>query len=289
MDEGDRTSIIEGDETTKPELPPAKINMLLIRKCMNLTRDSTDDEEASQLLLKTVLRLDWQRIGKIENLDVFSHIRELYLQHNLIPRIENLDFHDHLEFLALSHNQISKIENLSHLTKLKFLDLSYNKITKLDIEDELPPSLRVVRLAGNPLTESWPNYANALFDAFPLLTACDEYRRDGAASPTSHGQTMQHHVAVQSPIDAALSREEIKQQKERMSAHHASKMKEMNEGLAEERDQIVERSMRRMRERRKKLQQQTQTYLEEAASHVQSRHAEHASWRKAKLEGSSSA
>ncbi|CAK4138756.1 unnamed protein product [Aphanomyces euteiches] len=94
---------------------------------------------------------------------------------------------------------------------------------------------------------------------------------------------------VQSPIDAALSREEIKQQKERMSAHHASKMKEMNEGLAEERDQIVERSMRRMRERRKKLQQQTQTYLEEAASHVQSRHAEHASWRKAKLEGSSSA
>ncbi|CAK4138752.1 unnamed protein product [Aphanomyces euteiches] len=138
MDEGDRTSIIEGDETTKPELPPAKINMLLIRKCMNLTRDSTDDEEASQLLLKTVLRLDWQRIGKIENLDVFSHIRELYLQHNLIPRIENLDFHDHLEFLALSHNQISKIENLSHLTKLKFLDLSYNKITKLDIGKRRP-------------------------------------------------------------------------------------------------------------------------------------------------------
>lgn len=36
---------------------------------------------ADQLLETKVLRLDWQNIQRIENLDAFTSIRELYLQH----------------------------------------------------------------------------------------------------------------------------------------------------------------------------------------------------------------
>ncbi|RHY86512.1 hypothetical protein DYB37_007310 [Aphanomyces astaci] len=104
------------------------------------------------------------------------------------------------------------------------------------------------------------------------------------------------YVIVTTPLfttpDTA-SREVIKEQKEAMSARHVDKMKQLNANLNDvlplEKDQIVERSTRRMRERRQKLQQQTKTFMEEAASHVQALHAKHATWRRAQLEATSQA
>ncbi|ETV99423.1 hypothetical protein H310_08117 [Aphanomyces invadans] len=277
---------------------PVRINMQLIRKCMSLppsahaTAVDDDDAEVESLLAKTVLRLDWQGISKIENLDVFSHIRDLYLQHNAIQCIENLDFHVHLEFLALSHNDITEVTNVLHLTKLKFLDLSHNKIARVDVE-HLPPSLEVVRFAGNPWAQADHEYQLTLFEALPRLQIVDQFRRhsSGADSPTYHGDALRQSVESQpSPFDATTSsRDAIKEQKDAMSARHADRMKQLNASLNEQKNLIVEQSMMRMRERRQKLQQQTESFMAEAASHVQALHAKHELWRKAQLDASTHA
>lgn len=73
---------------------------------------------ASDLLKVEVLRLDWQRIPSIQNLDIFTNLRELYLQHNRIQVIEDLDTLRSLEFLALGSNHIRRFENLRHLSKV---------------------------------------------------------------------------------------------------------------------------------------------------------------------------
>lgn len=73
---------------------------------------------AEELLNIEVLRLDWQNIVRIDNLDTFTYVRELYLQHNRIEVIEELDSLSNLEFLALGSNRIRRLENIRHLTKV---------------------------------------------------------------------------------------------------------------------------------------------------------------------------
>lgn len=79
---------------------------------------TTSTRRASDLLKVEVLRLDWQNIAIIQNLDIFTHLRELYLQHNRIDVIEELDALRSLEFLALGSNRIRRLENLRHLDKV---------------------------------------------------------------------------------------------------------------------------------------------------------------------------
>jgi hypothetical protein len=85
--------------------------------------DDDGDDEASELLRKKILRLDWLNIGRIENLDAFTHVQELYLQHNLLECVENLDDHTELRFLALAGNRIRKIEGLRHLDKVRSIEV----------------------------------------------------------------------------------------------------------------------------------------------------------------------
>ena len=72
---------------------------------------------ADALSSVNVLRLEWQRIHRIENLDFFTNLTDLYLQHNQIEVIENLDAHvcPQLSFLALANNKIRRVENIVHL------------------------------------------------------------------------------------------------------------------------------------------------------------------------------
>ncbi|CAI5722018.1 unnamed protein product [Peronospora destructor] len=128
------------------------------------------------MLRKKVLRVDWLDIGKIENLDAFTHVEELYLQYNLIETIEGLNNHAHLTFLALAGNRIREVNNLKNLSNLKFLDLSMNYIDKFDVS-EFPQSLRVLRVAGNPFVESTPAYAHLAFERLPNLVEVDQFRR----------------------------------------------------------------------------------------------------------------
>lgn len=76
---------------------------------------------ADDMLKTEILRLDWQRIASIQNLDVFTNVRELYLQHNRIEVIEELDTLRSLVFLALGSNRIRRVENLRHLNKVSLL------------------------------------------------------------------------------------------------------------------------------------------------------------------------
>ncbi|GMF64907.1 unnamed protein product [Phytophthora lilii] len=106
---------------------PVPLSMRLIRESVAMAKkpkrrartSEEEDKEIEVLLAKKVLRLDWLDIGKIENLDAFTHVEELYLQYNLIEEIEGLDNHDQLTFLALAGNRVREVKNLKHLKNVR--------------------------------------------------------------------------------------------------------------------------------------------------------------------------
>ncbi|KAL0487888.1 dynein assembly factor DNAAF1 [Acrasis kona] len=79
------------------------------------------------------LWLEGNAIQRIENLEAQDKIRCLYLQQNVIRKIEGLDHMIDLQTLNLSGNQIKTIENLSECKKITTLNLSHNQIQ--DIQD----------------------------------------------------------------------------------------------------------------------------------------------------------
>lgn len=102
------------------------------------------------IYLRTI-RLDFLDVGpKIENLEIFEHLENLYLQYNKIQEIGlGLQMNVNLVFLAMHNNQIKKIEGLSHLKKLAYLDLSNNMIEEIpkDLQKHLPcDSLMIFKL-----------------------------------------------------------------------------------------------------------------------------------------------
>jgi len=76
-----------------------------------------------------------------------------------------------LRFLALFDNQIETIQNIRHLRQLQYLDASRNKIQDFDT-DELPQSLRVLRLSGNACVEH-PQYRQTVLSSLPNLKELD--------------------------------------------------------------------------------------------------------------------
>ncbi|KAF1333289.1 Leucine-rich repeat-containing protein 46, partial [Globisporangium splendens] len=166
-EEGEEREQGTGDETMEQKKA---------RLMKQFTPELEEEQEIGALLQKKILRLDWLNIGRIENLDAFTHVQELYLQHNLIKGIENLDDHHELTFLALGGNRIEKVEGLRHLANLKFLDLSNNCIEDFDIR-EFPESLMILRLAGNPFIRHMPSYVHLFFERLPNLVQVDQFRR----------------------------------------------------------------------------------------------------------------
>ncbi|KAK1943384.1 Protein phosphatase 1 regulatory subunit 7 [Phytophthora citrophthora] len=114
---------------SKKSEQPIQLTMRLIRECLAISkkhtrRDEIKDEDIEAMLCKKILRLDWLDIGKIENLDAFTHVEELYLQYNLIETIEGLEDHEKLIFLALAGNRIREVKNLKHLRNVRVLQTS---------------------------------------------------------------------------------------------------------------------------------------------------------------------
>eukprot|EP00051_Salpingoeca_urceolata_P027911 m.483927 g.483927 ORF g.483927 m.483927 type:complete len:531 (+) comp23120_c0_seq1:216-1808(+) len=147
-----------------------------------------------------LLRVDFQKILRIDNLWSFTNLRKLQLDNNMIEQIENLDSLVHLEWLDLSFNHIERIEGLDKLTKLKDLTLHHNHITSLENMEQLTnldcfsvgenelealeetslylrqfKHLRMITLAGNPLCKD-SQYEPFVISHLPTIVYLD-YRR----------------------------------------------------------------------------------------------------------------
>lgn len=111
------------------------------------------------IYLRTI-RLDFLDLGpKIENLEIFEHIENLYLQYNKLSEIGNgLAMNRQLVFLALSNNQIKRIEGLSHLKQLAYLDISHNLIEAIPDVREIPANLLMLKTNGNPVQKYTKDY-----------------------------------------------------------------------------------------------------------------------------------
>ena len=75
---------------------------------LSLWLHSTD-----KLMTQQELDLSWRRIPAIENLDLFTNLTMLYLQHNCITAIEGLDTLLSLQILMLAGNQITKVRAIA--------------------------------------------------------------------------------------------------------------------------------------------------------------------------------
>jgi hypothetical protein len=103
--------------------------------------------------LLTTLRLDNNIIGKIENLDHLTNLTWLDLSFNNIREMENLDGLTKLTDLSLYSNEIETIKGLGSCQKLNILSLGRNKINDLNQIQVLRDfkNLRCLCMEGNPV------------------------------------------------------------------------------------------------------------------------------------------
>jgi len=99
-----------------------------------------------------VLKLNYNHLTKIENIDIFKNLEELNLGHNKISKIENLNKLRKLKKLLLYTNEIRIIEGLSGLKNLQELNLGYNKIDEIQRLEALK-NLKVLILDNNNIVK----------------------------------------------------------------------------------------------------------------------------------------
>lgn len=161
-------------QTHKPTRISAK---LILARCLNQKDiDMEDDEALTTALLKvTHLALESCNIQQLDNIDCYTDLTHIYLQHNLISRIgEALEFHERLKVLVLSHNRLTHVEGIAHLPHLHLLDVAHNALTAIPAT-VLPRSLQYLTVAGNPLPVPAETLARDLSVQLPHLLQIDEF------------------------------------------------------------------------------------------------------------------
>ncbi|KAL4222997.1 Leucine-rich repeat-containing protein 46 [Mactra antiquata] len=163
----------ESQEINEIEKPVRLSLHLICKRHLPPDTQKSNQEEIIESLNKiTHLRLDREKIKEIDSLELLGDkCTNLYLQCNLIDKIQNLECLKNLSFISLSNNRIKKIENLKHLKKLLCLDLSENQISEVD-KDEVPPSVIILNLQGNPCSK-YPNYRLNTIHDLPKLKQLD--------------------------------------------------------------------------------------------------------------------
>lgn len=99
-----------------------------------------------------VLRLCYMHIRKIDNLQCYTSLQELYLANNIIAKIENLSVLTTLRKLDLSFNLINDFDGIEALVNLEELSLFKNKIEKLE-NFPILPKLRLLSLGRNKISD----------------------------------------------------------------------------------------------------------------------------------------
>ncbi|KAH9641689.1 hypothetical protein HF086_005135 [Spodoptera exigua] len=140
-----------------PDVEPGVIDNAMLTRCI-LENGPTEEagrlfaEEGVHLDEAEEVRLEFQKILRIDHLWMLKSLRKLTLAHNLIEKIENLDQLTGLNELDLSFNKINKIEKLDALVNLEVLTLFHNKIRKLENLDTLE-NLLVFSIGDNKIED----------------------------------------------------------------------------------------------------------------------------------------
>jgi Leucine-rich repeat (LRR) protein len=103
----------------------------MVQISFGLIRRANPDVDFDNIESVDTLKLEMCEITEIDNLELFSHIKNLYL----------------------SGNNISKIENISLFDNLRHLDVSCNNITGEGLRKSIggiPKNLESINLSGNP-------------------------------------------------------------------------------------------------------------------------------------------
>lgn len=98
------------------------------------------------------LRMSFESIGEIRNLEGFTSLHTLALDNNCITTIQNLECLPNLVWLDLSFNKIKKITGLESLAKLEDLSLCNNEIEMIEGLDSCV-ALNALSLGNNKIKE----------------------------------------------------------------------------------------------------------------------------------------
>ncbi|XP_022830342.1 dynein regulatory complex subunit 3-like isoform X1 [Spodoptera litura] len=140
-----------------PDVEPGVIDNAMLIRCI-LENGPTEEagrlfaEEGVHLDEAQEVRLEFQKILRIDHLWMLKSLRKLTLAHNLIEKIEHLELLTGLNELDLSFNKIEMIENLDALVNLEVLTLFHNKIRKLENLDALE-NLLVFSIGDNKIED----------------------------------------------------------------------------------------------------------------------------------------
>ena len=102
------------------------------------------------------LRLSYQNILKIQNLEGLRSLTKLCLDNNIISKIDGLSELANLEWLDLSFNKIQVLEGLEDLTNLTDLSLFSNQISMVNGGLESCTRLNVLSLGDNLIATMEP-------------------------------------------------------------------------------------------------------------------------------------
>jgi dynein assembly factor 1 len=120
--------------------------------------------------LNDVIHLHYGGYSVIENLELFTGVRVLWLEGNCIKSISGLDSQTELRTLYLQKNQLEVIGGLGAQTKLEELNVSDNNIKRFENLGHLAACLHTVNLANNNVQTA--EDCRALLDC-PALRSVD--------------------------------------------------------------------------------------------------------------------
>ena len=135
----------------------------------------TEEEEEKLLMESEVFLIQLKRIEKIDNLNKYVNLKELYLNKNYITEIRGLDNLINLQVLNLSSNIIEKIENIKHLKNLEILDLTNNNIKIFEIK-EIPENIIFIYCYYNPFFDKFEKLDYFKYRS-QLIVNCEKIER----------------------------------------------------------------------------------------------------------------